>query len=294
MTNNAVKLSLRGPAGLFKSKEKHKLCWGLLNKCNTNISECPIDVLTFHRKGQQSYNDIIIKTKQLLNIIYEDYKHLNELPFANTEADPFSGWSKNLTIYSNVHYAVMLINIVFDHWNALYTNELKNLISISHDNAFLSYHPYEFEQRTLLARFQMNETKPYFVDFIQKPVYAALGLLSSLGKFAAEIVMTSSKNVSYLTTISENYAAVLLTSNPRTTEDQSGHCNFKINLHNFYENQSNTTLAYFVEHLQSNLTDPFYIWENYGRPSYPNASVMREIVKAQVAFIFFLLRMVLP
>lgn len=245
---------------------------------------CPIDILTFHRKGQQSYNDIIIETKQLLNVIHENFSNLSELPFANTEADPFSGWSKNLTIYSNVHYAVMLINIVFDHWNAFYNGELMNLLSISHDNAFLSFHPYEFEQRTLFARFQMNKTKERFVDFIQKPVYAALGLLSSLGKYASDVKCSSTKNVSYLTTTSENYAAVLLTSNPREIESQENRLHFNISLQNFVKNLYDTNLAYFVEHLQTNITDPFHIWVSYGRPPYPNRTVMGDMNKAQVLF----------
>lgn len=44
-------LKLRGPAGLFKQESKHKLCWGLLENCNNFFSKCPIDIITFHRKG---------------------------------------------------------------------------------------------------------------------------------------------------------------------------------------------------------------------------------------------------
>ena len=44
-------LRLRGPAGLFKDKRKHQFCWNVLENCNKNISTCPIDVITYHRKG---------------------------------------------------------------------------------------------------------------------------------------------------------------------------------------------------------------------------------------------------
>lgn len=52
----------------------------------------------------------------------------------------------------------------------------------SNDNGFLSYNPHFFTQRTLLARFQMNNTEPHHVQFIRKPVYSAMGLLSYLGE----------------------------------------------------------------------------------------------------------------
>lgn len=288
MSIDSTKLFLRGPAGLFKKKEKHPLCWGFLNKCNTNISTCPIDVLTFHRKGKVSYADILTETKELISNIFNDYTNLRELPYANTEADPTSGWSKNVTAYANVHYAVSIINIVFDHWNALYKGDLNNLISISHDNAFLSYHPYNFEQRTLLARFQMNNTEPPSLNFIQKPVFAALGLLSSLGRSAAGVQMSNSKNVSYLTTVGQNYAAILLTSNPANDFAQEEHYKFKIDLKKVSKSLSmeNTTYAYLVEYLQTNLTDPFYVWNSYGRPAYPNVTVMTEMTMAQVINLF--------
>ena len=49
---------------------------------------------------------------------------------------------------------------------------------LSNDNAFLSYQPHPFSQRTLLARFQVNTTRPPHVQFIRKPIYAAMSLLS--------------------------------------------------------------------------------------------------------------------
>jgi len=52
---------------------------------------------------------------------------------------------------------------------------------LSNDNAFLSYHPFPFTQRTLLARFQVNGTDATHVQFIRKPVYSAMALLSLVG-----------------------------------------------------------------------------------------------------------------
>lgn len=76
-------LLLRGPAGLFKSIEQHPFCWGLLNKCNLNITYCPINIITFHRKGFGSANDVVDNTIQLLNDIKREFPNLKHLSYAN-------------------------------------------------------------------------------------------------------------------------------------------------------------------------------------------------------------------
>lgn len=86
-----TKIPLRGPAGLFKSVNKHKLCYGLLAYCSANISICPIDIITFHRKGVNNENDILTETLSLLKLFSEKYPNLGHLPYANTETDPTSG-----------------------------------------------------------------------------------------------------------------------------------------------------------------------------------------------------------
>lgn len=60
-------------------------------------------------------------------------------------------------------------------------NSTINYTLLSNDNAFLSYHPHPFTQRTLTARFQVNNTQPPHVQLIRKPVLAVMGLLALLG-----------------------------------------------------------------------------------------------------------------
>lgn len=76
---------LRGPAGLFKSKDKHPLCWTLLAYCNFYIKQCPIDILTYHRKGDGYINNslIIKNTSELLKNIFEEYPQLKKLDISN-------------------------------------------------------------------------------------------------------------------------------------------------------------------------------------------------------------------
>lgn len=277
-TKPIIEFELRGPAGLFKSIDKHHLCWGLLEYCNSNISQCPMNVITFHRKGVSTSSDIVVNTEDLIYEIHKTYPNLKQHPYANTECDPSSGWSKNLSSNADVSYANSLTSIVFDHWNALYKNRLPHLESISHDNSFLSYHPYEFEQRTLLARFVMNNTNPKTINFIQKPVYGALGLLGSLAEYATEI--TTEKNVSYIITLSRNYAAVLLLSKENYQMDE---IEFTFKLSRYWMNATCAKFAYFAEYLNQNRTDPYAIWMQYNRPSYPNDTVIADMQHAQVS-----------
>lgn len=60
-------------------------------------------------------------------------------------------------------------------------NSTINYTLLSNDNAFLSFHPHQFTQRTLTARFQVNNTEPPHVQLIRKPVLTVMGLLALLG-----------------------------------------------------------------------------------------------------------------
>lgn len=51
---------------------------------------------------------------------------------------------------------------------------------MSSDNAFLSYFPNQFTERTLLARFQVNNTYPKYTEYVKKPVYSIFGMMSKL------------------------------------------------------------------------------------------------------------------
>lgn len=65
-----------------------------------------------------------------------------------SEADPIAGWSTPRDFQADVRYAATLMSTVMMHWHAkLAGGVMSQLESISHDNAFLSYHPHEFSQR---------------------------------------------------------------------------------------------------------------------------------------------------
>ncbi|XP_060644750.1 alpha-L-iduronidase [Drosophila nasuta] len=277
--------ALRGPAGLFKAEQRHPLCWQLLEVCNEQLAKCPIDILTYHRKGiDGSATEILNGSLALLAKIYHDYPQLQQLPVANDEADPVSGWSTPRDFQADVRYAATLMSTVMQHWHAkLAGGVMDQLESISHDNAFLSYHPHEFQQRTLLAHFRMNETQPPHSQFIQKPVYAALGMLAKLGIRAADLElvnMDSKHSVQVLRSISGNgvaqYMATIFLS-PEQAGPQLTAYHHKYTLNMSIANES----AFITELLVPHSTDPFRVWQQAGSPAYPNATLREQMRRAQ-------------
>jgi len=67
---------------------------------------------------------------------------------------------------------------------------------LSNDNAFLTYHPFPFTQRTLLARFQVNSTDPPHVQFIRKPIYSVMALMSFVGGEQIQVTPAQSEYLS--------------------------------------------------------------------------------------------------
>ncbi|KAH8276397.1 hypothetical protein KR018_000286 [Drosophila ironensis] len=279
--------ALRGPAGLFKTRQNHPLCWKLLEECNRKVRYCPIDIITFHRKGLEgTATEIVNGSLSLMAQIYEEYPNLTTLPVANDEADPVAGWSTPREFQADVRYGVTLISTVMQHWHAqLADGPLHRLESISHDNAFLSYHPHEFTQRTLLAHFRMNETDPPHSQFVQKPVYAALGMLAKLGSRAADmelVNMDTTHSVQVLRSVSGGlggsgqYMATIFLS-PEEAGPQLTAFHHKYTLNMSIANES----AFITELLVPQATDPYHLWQRAGSPAFPNATLREAMRRVQ-------------
>lgn len=197
-----------------------------------------------------------------------------------------AGWSTPREFQADVRYGVTLISTVIQHLQAKVANgPLSRLESISHDNAFLSYHPYEFTQRTLLAHFQMNETDPPHSQFIQKPVYIALGMLAKLGNRAARIEtvnMDASHSVQVLRSVSGGmggpgqYMATIFLS-PAEAGPQLTPFHHKYTLNMSIANES----AFITELLVPYITDPYNVWQQAGTPPYPNATLREAMRRVQ-------------
>lgn len=145
------------------------------------------------------------------------FAQFRHLPVYNDEADPLVGWSRPQEWRADVTYAAMVVKVrtsedqhfkfissithccrqqvIHQHQDLLIAdpNSTINYTLLSNDNAFLSYHPHPFTQRTLTARFQVNNTQPSHVQLIRKPVLTVMGLLALLGEalFTVEMWSTS-------------------------------------------------------------------------------------------------------
>ena len=85
-------------------------------------------------------------------------------------------------IQYSINYSILL-QIIVQHQNLLIRQHSNiNYTLLSNDNGFLNFHPNYFDQRTLVTRFQMNETKPPSVQTVKKSVLSIMGLLSLLGE----------------------------------------------------------------------------------------------------------------
>lgn len=297
------RLQLRGPAGLFHpNRSKHPLCWGLLQYCNSTAdlsTECPLQMLTYHRKGYDgTAASILNATIDLIAELRAEFPRLMaSMRYANSEADPMTGWSHPLTGNANVEYAAVLVENVLLHWTALRGDNngggfLPQLAGLSHDNAFLSYHPYEFDQRTVLAHFQMNETGlPADVQLFTKPVYSAIGMLAlTLGpalsavRWRHKCAWVKSKNIK--SNKDGWYASVLLVSQggnvSRSLAESVAFSAGRDKIRLRFDAPSDEDCWWFAEFLEQNTTDPQHVWLKHGAPAYPDAKLRQRMRRAQV------------
>uniref|UniRef100_A0A1B0CL83 Putative alpha-l-iduronidase corethrella appendiculata n=1 Tax=Lutzomyia longipalpis TaxID=7200 RepID=A0A1B0CL83_LUTLO len=268
-----IDLKLRGPAGLFHQREVHKLCYGFLEYCTSN--SCPIGIFTFHRKGSGKAREILTGGIELLRNLTREFPWIAHMEVSNNEADPSSGWSRPLRSNSDVKYAAELVKTVLIHWDAKMRGILENLETISHDNAFLSYHPYEFNQRTLLAHFRMNKSTPIYSEFVKKPVLGALGLLANLASSSGSI--QERNDVMFIPTMGQEtpelpfYGCIVFVSTAIGT--QSVRITVKL--------PPGRKLVAFGEIFDQKKTNPGRLWRENSSPSYPDAKLLIKMRKVQ-------------
>uniref|UniRef100_A0A8D2CW34 Alpha-L-iduronidase n=1 Tax=Sciurus vulgaris TaxID=55149 RepID=A0A8D2CW34_SCIVU len=181
-------LRLGGPGDSFHPPPGSPLCWSLLEHCakGTNFFTGKVgvrlDYISLHKKGAGSSIGILEQEVATVQQIQQLFPRFKDTPIYNDEADPLVGWSQPQPWRTDGTYAAMVVKVIAQHQNLLVANTSSSLhyALLSNDNAFLSYHPHPFSQRTLTARFQVNNTHPPHVQLLRKPVLTAMGLLALL------------------------------------------------------------------------------------------------------------------
>jgi len=179
-----------GPGASCRQNGFSKLCWGLLSHVTggknyfTGQNTTRLDFFSFHRKGgkrgQPGFaNELFIEELHTINYLRENYPSLINVTIYNDEADPVTGWDDPRSFRSDTRYPAMVLKLLGSHLTGGH-DQLTNFRMLSNDNAFLSFTPNYFTQRTMFARFQVNDTSEPFSVLIRKPIYEGLAMMSQM------------------------------------------------------------------------------------------------------------------
>lgn len=254
-----------------------------------------IDFLSYHRKGDGSSAKIYQGELQTASDISKKYPTLSKTPFYNDEADPMVGWSKNLLWRADSTYAAMVAKVITQHQNMILAKQplLINYTLLSNDNAFLSYVPHQFTQRTLTARFQMNNTNTPYVQLVLKPVFMVMGALSLLGDKQLHtnltvpdklgtVVVGNDSTVGVLAGLHVPYKGIptsdawqvtilIYSSNDTSLSTRADSITVSLNLNG---SGDFAIVEYYINNMVSN---PYGVWVKQGKPSFPSVQQFREM-----------------
>lgn len=269
-----------------------------------------IDFLSYHCKGNGVSKNILNAEIKIFEQIVKKFPSLKDKPFYNDEADPMVGWSRNFLWRADATYAALVAKVISEHQNVIVSNSqsvISNYSLLSNDNAFLSWFPHQFTERTLTARFQINDTEPNYVQFIKKPVFSVMNLLSMLGEDQLTSTLTKTLSNGSTTPISDvdvvgvlpslHYyfgygsadswqASVLIFSSKDTNIGESISINLSMGLDP--PNPNGTVVVVIAYSINNNeTTNPYLTWKNFGSPDFPSVSqfsVMRNAEEPRKIF----------
>ncbi|XP_059485705.1 alpha-L-iduronidase [Neocloeon triangulifer] len=266
-------LRVGGPAGIFRPR--HRICWEVLDEvAKTTNPQDVLSFLSFHHKGSESADQVILGTRAVIKEIRARYPKLGNLSITNDEADPLSGWWKPREWRADVRYAAMVVRTA--------GRLLDDVSFLSNDNAFLPQAPHFFTQRTLLARFRESDNSTHF---FLKPVAVSLALLSLLGD--KRIESTTSIDDDRLTIISgacwsdaEDFeGATIISFGDETKADFKESISVDLPLR--CVGARCVDVRYTVFLLDNARTNPWRVWRDAGSPSTPETALRRRMRDAQ-------------
>ncbi|XP_057282496.1 alpha-L-iduronidase isoform X1 [Pezoporus wallicus] len=294
-------LKFGGPGDSFHPLPKSPICWSLLWHCynGTNFftgeTGVRLDYISLHKKGGGSSLYILQQEVEAVEQIQKLFPNFASVAIYNDEADPMVGWSIPQLWRADVTYAAMVVKVIIQHQNLLFSkaNNTINYTLLSNDNAFLSYYPHYFTQRTLTARFQMNNTAPPHVQMVRKPVLTVMGLLALLGEkqVLAEVKnsegeSTENSTIGVLASVhtpnemqhSDSWQATVLMYSSEDNRTSSNISTVTVNAIHFPKLRD---LVYVTYYLDNNQTNPYLKWKKLGSPDFPFPEQFQEIRDAE-------------
>lgn len=274
-------LKFGGPGGSCRQKSFSKRCWALFDHITKGISSITgkalkLDYISFHKKGNGTARKIIVDELSTISEIHDQYPSLSATPIFNDEADPLVGWSAPHTWRADVTYAALIAKVICLHQNEIISYGSKSNIDyalLSNDDGFLSFSPHYFTQRTLNARFQMNNTEPKHVHFVKKPALAVMGLLSKLGdQQIARINVDEYIGGISSTRVSKTFYEVsTLLYNSADSTTNSGKDFIRLHFDHFLNLIISTDQVRAITcSLNNQDTNPYLVWQKLGSPNFPS------------------------
>ncbi|XP_061763127.1 alpha-L-iduronidase-like isoform X2 [Nerophis ophidion] len=290
-------LRLGGPGDSCHSAPHSAYCWAMLQHCYngtnyfTGATGVRIDYIALHKKGGGHSLPILQQEMQTVEEIHQRFPRFHSLPVYNDEADPLVGWSRPEEWRADVTYAAMAVKVISQHQDLKLANSTMNYTLLSNDNAFLSYHPHPFTQRTLTARFQVNNTQPPHVQFIRKPILTVMGLLALLGEtqVLAQVVKSSGAKDSAVGVLasshqpqfpwgSDSWQGTVLVYNSDDNRTSNSTEDVTLSLRGL---EPHTGLVYVTYLMDNNVSNPYQQWRNIGSPNYPTVQQFSQIRNTQ-------------
>lgn len=284
-----------GPGASCRKKSFSKRCWALFDHCVNGFNYITgkkgsrLDYISFHKKGGGSSASILEDELSTVREIHTLHPSLTSAPIYNDEGDPMVGWSKPYSWRADSTYPAIVSKIISQHQHNIIANHSTaiNYALLSNDNGFLNYYPHFFSQRTLTARFQMNNTTPKHVHLVKKPIYSLMVLLSKLGEMQLSSSVRSSANDGIVGVIASvcnedcpsREVSILLYASNDTSPTTAA---FDISLH--LQNLSlspekgwSSDVKLVRCTINNKFVNPSMIWENAGKPDFPSAELFRTM-----------------
>lgn len=292
-------LRFGGPGDSCHSPPHSPYCWAMLQHCYdgtnyfTGEKGVRIDYIALHKKGGGYSFPILQQEIQTMAEIHERFPSFRSLPVYNDEADPLVGWSRPQEWRADATYAAMVVKVINQHQDLLLAdpNSTINYTLLSNDNAFLSYHPHQFTQRTLTARFQVNNTQPPHVQLIRKPVLTVMGLLALLGETQvlaqvrnsagsanSTVGVLASSHKPFIPGTSDSWQTAVLIYNSDDNETSTNTDDVTVSLRGLPEANG---LVYVTYYMDNNSTNPYGLWQSMGSPDYPTPEQFRQLRSVQ-------------
>ncbi|XP_051923594.1 alpha-L-iduronidase isoform X2 [Hippocampus zosterae] len=293
-------LRFGGPGDSCHSPPHSPYCWAMLQHCYngtnyfTGETGIRLDYIALHKKGGGSSLPILQQEMQTMGEIQERFPRFRSRPVYNDEADPLVGWSRPQEWRADVTYAAMAVKVISQHQDVLSANTSINYTLLSNDNAFLSYHPHPFTQRTLTARFQVNNTQPPHVQLIRKPILTVMGLLTLLGEtqVLAQVLNSSGADDAH-----NGRVGVLASSHQPEIPRGPDSWQAALLVYSSDDNRTSTStnvvtvslkglephagLVYVTYLMDNNVSNPYQEWQNMGSPVYPTTDQFTKLRNVQ-------------